>query len=68
MIFQILAEVQLNISSILNNFKSLLKKVCQKEWRTNVKKRNYQNSYFGAEISKKEQELIRVKVKKNIDS
>ena len=38
MIFQIVAEVQLNISSILNNFKSLLKKYVKKNGRKMLKR------------------------------
>ena len=38
MIFQIVAEVQLNISSILNNFKSLLKKYVKKNGRQMLKR------------------------------
>ena len=38
MIFQILAEVERNISSILNNFKSLLKKYVKKNGRQMLKR------------------------------
>ena len=67
MISQIIAEVQLNISSILDKFKSFIKKVYQKEWTQNIKKKKHQNNYFKAEISKKEQQLFKLKVKKEID-
>ena len=67
MISQSLAEVPLNISSILSNFKSFIKRVCQKEWTQNINKKKDQNNYFRAEISKKEQELLTLKVKKKID-
>ena len=67
MISQYIAEVPLNISSILNNFKYFIKKVYQKEWTQNIKKKKDQNNYFRAEISQEEQELLRLKVKKNID-
>ena len=67
MISQIIAEVPLNISSILNNFKSFIKRVYQKEWTQNIKKKKDQNNYFRAEISQEEQELLRLKVKKRID-
>ena len=67
MISQIIAEAMLNISSILNNFKSIIKKVYQKEWMQNIKKKKDQNNYFIAEISKKGQQLFRLKVKKKID-
>ena len=38
MIFQIVAEVQLNISSILNNLKFLLKKYVKKNGRKMLKR------------------------------
>ena len=53
MISQITAEVPLNISSILNNFKSFIKKVYEKEWTQNIKKWKDQNNYFRAEIKAK---------------
>ena len=67
MISQIIAEVPLNISSILNNFKSFIKRVYQKEWTQNIKKKKDQNNYFRAEISQKEEQLLRLKVKKKIE-
>ena len=67
MISQIIAEVPLNIVSILNNFKSFIKKVYQKEWTQNVKKKKDQNNYFRAEISQKEEQLLTLKVKEKID-
>ena len=60
MISQYIAEVPLNISSILNNFKYFIKKVYQKEWTQNIKKKKDQNNYFRAEISQEEQELVRL--------
>ena len=67
MISQIIAEGAVNISSIRNNFKSFIKIVYRKEWTQNMKKKKDRNNYFRAEISKKEQQLLRVKVKKRID-
>ena len=67
MISQIIAEVPLNITSILNNFKSFIGKLYQKEWTQNIKKKKDQNNYFTAEISQKEQQLLKLKVKKKID-
>ena len=54
-------------SSILNNFKSFIKRVYQKEWTQNIKKKKDQNNQFRAEISKKDQELLTLTVKKQID-
>ena len=67
MISQNKAERPLNITSILNNFKSFIKQVYQKEWRQNINKKKDQNNYFRAEISQKEEQLLRLKVKKKID-
>ena len=67
MISQIIAEVELNISSILNKFQIFIKNVYQKEWTQNIKKKKDQNNYFRVEASKKEQQLHRPKVKKKID-
>ena len=66
-ISQYIAQVLLNISSILNNFKSFIKKVYQKEWTQNIKKKKDQNDYFRAEISKNKQKLVRLNVKKKTD-
>ena len=67
MISQIIAEGAVNISSIRNKFQSFIKKVYRKERTQNMKKKKDRNNYFRAEISKKEQQLLRVKVKKRID-
>ena len=67
MISQIIAQVPLNIRSIINNFKSLLKKYIQKKWTQNIQKKKDQNNYFKAEISEKEQQLLRLKLKTKID-
>ena len=66
MTWQFKATVPLNISSILNNFKSFIKKLYQKEWTQNIKK-NYQNNYLRAERDQKVQQLLKIKVKENID-
>ena len=67
MISQNIAERPLNITSILNNFKSFIKQVYQKEWRQNINKKKDQNNYFRAEISQKEEQLLKLKVKNKID-
>ena len=61
-----IAERLLNITSILNNFKSFIKKVYQKHRTQNINKLKDQNNYFRAEISQKEEQLLRLKVKKKI--
>ena len=67
MISQNIAERPLNITSILNNFESFIKQVDQKKWTQNIKKKKDQNSYFRAEISRKEEKLLILKEKKQID-
>ena len=66
MISQYIAEVSLNISSILKTFKYFIKKVYLKEWTQNIEKKNDQNNYFRAETSKNKQQLLRLQVKKKI--
>ena len=67
MVSQNIAERPLNITSILNNFKSFIKQVYQKQRTQNINKKKDQNNYFRAEISQKEEQLLRLKVKKKID-
>ena len=57
----------LNITSILNNFKSFIKQVYQKEWRQNINKKKEQNNYFRAGISQKVEKVLTLKQKKQID-
>ena len=45
------AERPVNITSNLDNFKSFIKKVYQKEWRQNINKKKEQYNYFRAGIS-----------------
>ena len=61
------AERALNITSILNNFKPSIKQLYQKHDTQNIKKKKDQNNYLRAEISQKEEQLLRLKVKKKID-
>ena len=49
--YQIKSERPLNITSNLDNFKSFIKQVYQKEWRENINKKKEQNNYFRAGIS-----------------
>ena len=67
MVSQNIAESPLNITSILNNFKSFIKEVYQKFRTQNITKKKNQKNYFGAEISHKEEQLLRLKVKQKID-
>ena len=67
MISQNEAERPLNITSILNNFKSFIKQVYQKEWRENINKKKKQNNYFIAKISQKVEKVFKLKEKKQID-
>ena len=61
MIPQNLAERLLNITSILNNFKSFIKQVYKKLWTHHLNKKKDQNNYFGEEISQKDEQLLRLK-------
>ena len=66
MISQNKAERPFNITSILNNFKSFIKQVYQKEWTQNINKKKDQNNYFRTEISQKEEQLLTLKeIKQN---
>ena len=67
MVLKNIGETFFNIRSILNNFKWFIKQVYQKHWTQNISKKKDQNNYFRAEISKKEQQVLRLKVKKKID-
>ena len=60
-------ERHLNISSILNNFKSFIKQVYQKQRTQDLNNKKHQNNYFRAEISQREKQLLRLKLKKKID-
>ena len=66
MISQNKAERPLHITSILNNLKSFIKQVYQKQWTQNIKKKNDQNNYLRAEISEKEIKLLTFQQKKQI--
>ena len=65
MISQNEAERPLNITSILNNFKSFIKQVYQKEWRQNINKKKEQNNYFRAGISQKVEKTLKEKKQTN---
>ena len=67
MVPQNIAERPLDIASILNDFKSFIKQLYQKEWTENIKKKKDQSNYFRAEISQKEEQLLKLKVEKKID-
>ena len=56
-----------NITSNLDNFKSFIKQVYQKEWRQNINKKKEQNNYFRAGISQKVEKVLTLKEKKQID-
>ena len=66
MISQNKAERPLNITSILNNFKSFIKQVYQKECRQNINKRKEQNNYFRARIRQNAEKVLILKEKNQI--
>ena len=55
---QNIAKRALNISSILNNFKSFIKQVYQKHRKQIINKEKDQNNYFRAEINQKEEQIL----------
>ena len=61
MIPQNIAERLLNITSILNNFKSFIKQVYQKHRTQHLNKKKDQNNYSRAEISQKDEKLLGLK-------
>ena len=63
MISQNIAEKPLNITSILNNSKSYIKQVYQKEWRQNINNKNEQKSNFLARRSQKVEKVLSLKEK-----
>ena len=67
MMHQNIAERPLNITSVLNNFKSFIKQVYLKQRTQNINKKKDQNNYFRAEISQKGEQLLILKVKEKID-
>ena len=67
MVPQNIAERPLNITSVLNNFKSFIKQLYQKEWTQNINKKKDQNNYFRPERSQKEEQLLTLQVKEKID-
>ena len=67
MISQNKAERPLNITNILNNFKSLIKQVYQKEWRQNINNKKEQNNYFRVGINQNVEKVLTLKENKQID-
>ena len=53
MIFPNIGEGPLNNTSVPNSFKSFSKQVDQKESKLNINMKNYQNSYFRAQLGQK---------------
>ena len=66
MISQNKAERPLNITSILNNYKSFIKQVYQKEWREIINKKKEQNNYFRARIRQNVEKVLKLKEKNQI--
>ena len=67
MISQNKAELPLNITSILNNFKSFFRQVYHKDWRQNINKTKEQNNCFRTGIKRKVEKVLTLKEKKQID-
>ena len=67
MISQNIAEKSLNLTSILNNFKSFIKQVYQEKWTRSIEKKKEENNYFTAEINQKEERVHTLKEGKQIE-
>ena len=61
-----IAKRTLNITSILNNFKSLIKRVYQIWCSPEFNKKKFENNYFRAENVQRWKELLTLKRKKQI--
>ena len=57
-------ERPLNITSNLDNFKSFIKQVYQKQWKQNINKKKEQYNYFTAGRSQKVENVVTLKEKK----
>ena len=57
-------ERPLNITSNLDNFKSFIKQVYQKQWKQNINKKKEQYNYLRAGISQKVENVVTLKEKK----
>ena len=57
-------ERPLNITSNLDNFKSFIKQVYQKQWKQNINKKKEQYNYFRAGRSQKLENVVTLKEKK----
>ena len=64
--YQIKSERPLNITSNLDNFKSFIKQVYQKEWRENINKKKEQNNYFRARIRQNAEKALTLKEQNQI--
>ena len=64
MISQNIAETLLNITTMLNCFKSFIKKIYQKEWRRNINEKKEQNNCFRKGISQKLEKVLALQEKK----
>ena len=63
MISQNIAETLINITTMLNRFKSFIKKVYEKEWRRNINKKKEQNNCFRKGISQKVEKVLTLEKK-----
>ena len=61
MISQKNAELPLNITIIINNFKYFIKRVYEKVWTQNINKKKEQNNYIRARISHKVEKTLEEK-------
>ena len=60
------AERTINITSILHNFKSLMKQVHEKKCTQKCKKKMDQNIYFRVDLNQRQEKLLTLKEGKHV--
>ena len=60
------AERTINITSILHNFKSLIKQVYEKKYTQKCKKKMDQNIYFRVDLNQRQEKLLTLKEGKHV--
>ena len=60
------AERTINITSILHNFKSLIKQVYEKKCTQKCKKKMDQNIYFRVDLNQRQEKLLTLKEGKHV--
>ena len=66
-LFQNMTERSINVTSILNNFKSLMEQNSERGSAHKINKKEDQNIYFRADLSQRQIKLLTLKKKNNVD-